>query len=61
MKNLSYNEILEINGGSTAPHVSNNSDVQAGYSVGWHIGHAIGQTIKDVGTMVSTVGDWIFG
>jgi hypothetical protein len=55
MKNLNYNELITINGGESAPHVSSNAAVQAGYSVGWHIGHAIGQTIQDVGHIADSL------
>lgn len=61
MRDLREEELLFISGGTTAPQVSSNALVQAGYAAGWHVGHAIGQTIKDVGTIASTLGDWIFG
>lgn len=39
---LTKNEILNINGGT---EVSNDPSVQAGYSIGYRIGRAIGDTI----------------
>lgn len=60
MIDLNNNELVSINGG-TAPAPSSNALVNLGYAAGWHAGHAVGQTIKDVGSMVSTVGSWIFG
>ena len=48
MIELNIQELKEISGGlSTCPDVSSNGIVQSGYSLGWHIGHAIGETIKD--------------
>lgn len=46
MESLSNAELLYINGG--APRASSDHYVQGGYSIGWHIGHAIGQTIQDI-------------
>ena len=51
MESLNYEELVQINGG--APRVSNDKYVQGGYSIGWHIGHAIGQTIKDIKSIFS--------
>ena len=46
MKSLKYNELISINGGECHPTVSSDSTVQGSYGVGWHIGHAIGETIS---------------
>lgn len=61
MIDLNNDELVLTNGGTTVPTGSSNALVNLGYVAGWHAGHAIGQTIKDVGGMVSTVGSWIFG
>lgn len=63
MRELNYIEILEINGGATHPPiVSNDANVQGGYSVGWHLGHAIGNTVQMFGNTLSALGmaikDW---
>jgi len=42
---LTKNEILNINGGNTVPEVSGDPAVQSGYSLGYRIGRAIGETI----------------
>ena len=42
---LTKNEILNINGGTTVPEVSDDPSVQEGYSIGYRIGRAIGKTI----------------
>jgi hypothetical protein len=54
MKELTLEEQITIDGGLWgAPDVSKDGIVNAGYSVGWHIGHAIGQTIKDIKSIFS--------
>ena len=54
MKNLTYEELVSIDGGIWgAPDVSSDSVVNGAYSVGWHVGHAIGQTIKDIKSIFS--------
>ena len=54
MKDLTYKELISIDGGIwAAPDVSTNDWVNGGYAVGWHIGHAIGQTIKDFKSIFS--------
>lgn len=58
MENLSYNELQTIDGG--APKVSNNGYVQGGYSVGYHIGRAIGQTLEDCASIYDKIKDWVF-
>ena len=55
MRNLSKNELILTNGGCTCPTVSDDPDVQSGYSVGWHIGHAIGNTIEMMGAVLDTL------
>ncbi|QTE22437.1 hypothetical protein [Polaribacter cellanae] len=47
MKELTLNELIVINGGNTAPpSVSDNATVQSGYSFGYRIGRAIGNTVR---------------
>lgn len=53
MKNLSYEELVFTNGGSSVPVISNDEYVQAGYEIGYRIGRAIGQTIKDFKSIFS--------
>ncbi len=56
MENLNYNELININGGTEChPIVSSDTDVQAGYSLGWHVGHAIGEAIDMLGSVIDTV------
>ena len=42
---LTKNEIININGGNDVPAVSDDSAVQAGYTIGYRIGRAIGSAI----------------
>lgn len=58
MRALTKEEILCTNGGGKAPSVSHDSSVQGGYTVGWHIGHAIGNTINDFGKIWTEVKGW---
>ena len=53
MENLSYDELISIEGGS--PIVSSDPNVQGGYHWGYHIGRAIGTTIKQVGQIFSAL------
>lgn len=55
MKDLNNFEIMTINGGQEAPVVSSDPNVQNGYGIGWHIGHAIGNTIQQIGEILDTV------
>ena len=55
MKNLTHQELLEINGGCPTCQVSDNESVQGGYSLGYHIGQTIGQTISDVGSIIKNL------
>ena len=56
MKNLNLNELILINGGQEChPTVSSDSSVQAGYGLGWHIGHALGNTLEQIGDMLDAV------
>nr|WP_299031665.1 hypothetical protein [uncultured Tenacibaculum sp.] len=60
MRNLTYIELIEINGGNTVPVVSDDSAVQAGYEVGYRIGRAVGNTLRQMGDMLDAVNpfDW---
>lgn len=55
MENLSFNELININGGCNDCQVSSDGTVQGGYSVGYHIGKVIGQTISDVGGIIKAI------
>ena len=56
MKNLNLSELISINGGQEChPIVSSDSSVQAGYGLGWHIGHALGNTLELIGDMLDAV------
>ena len=58
---LTATELLDINGGkANPPHVSDNSYVQTGYEIGWHIGHAVGNTIQQAGQIIENIGDLLF-
>jgi hypothetical protein len=58
MENLNLNELISINGGNEChPTVSSDSSVQSGYGIGWHIGHAIGNTVEMFADVVGTLGD----
>ena len=48
MTNLKRSELILIQGGGDAPTVSDDPRVQAGHSVGWYVGRAIGATIRQV-------------
>jgi len=53
MENLNFNELISINGGTDChPTVSDDPNVQNGYGIGWHIGHAIGNTIEMFGDVL---------
>ncbi len=56
MRDLKYDEVIHINGGSEChPTVSDDPNVQHGYGVGWHIGHAIGNTVQMMGAVLDTL------
>lgn len=56
MKNLSNLELIEINGGSCPGcEVSTNPYVQTGYTIGYHTGKVIGQTISDFGAVLKAL------
>lgn len=61
MKNLTLNETLLINGGTDDCHPigSDDPNVQSGYGIGWHIGHAIGNTIQQFGDITEAMFGWL--
>jgi hypothetical protein len=59
MRDLNQTELMNINGGATVPVVSNDSSVQNGYTWGYRVGRAIGQTIEDVGDICDAAGGWL--
>lgn len=62
MRELNYNEILTINGGDDChPTVSSDPNVQHGYGVGWHIGHAIGNAVQMFGAVVDKINPFNWG
>lgn len=58
MENLNLKELISINGGGCHPIVSSDSNVQNGYGIGWHIGHAIGNTVEMFGNVMSRLNPW---
>ena len=56
MKDLNIKECIETYGGATPPNVSNDHHVQSGYTFGWHIGHAVGNTVQMFGNTLSSLG-----
>ena len=56
MRDLNIKESMEINGGTTPPRVSSDPHVQAGHTFGWHIGHAIGNTVQMFGDTLDALG-----
>ncbi len=56
MRNLNNIELIEINGGSCPEcKVSKNGYVQIGYTIGYHAGKVIGQTISDFGAVLKSL------
>lgn len=59
MKELNLKELISINGGTEChPIVSSDPNVQNGYGIGWHIGHAIGNTIDMFGDVAESIMGW---
>ena len=63
MTELSNYELITINGGDdgygTPPVVSNDPATQAGYSIGYRFGRAIGQAVEDTGIILGKVTRWL--
>ena len=57
MRELSRIELINIDGGNDDCHptVSDDTCVQTGYGIGWHIGHAIGNTIDQFGDILEAI------
>lgn len=64
MRNLSKEELINVNGGEVGgpvPVVSSNGTVQGGYEVGYRIGRAIGDAAANVLNAIESVGDTVWG
>lgn len=55
MEELTINDLVSINGGCPTCEVSDNEHVQIGYSLGYHVGLVIGETISEVGAIIRAI------